>query len=347
MIERNIINYPEDVDNLFLNLYLVGYVNEGESILITVSSKMPEEKIFYMGIVDSFIKENINVTTELIKKILNNKNKKLDLLCWTHPHDDHTKGMVDIIEKYCNKDTLYAMPNVFNIGENVLSSDSNDVIDTIIKMNFNKHVKNRMNLETLSGQGDLQMLNIGNSRSPNQMTIKYYGPYPNIFCMQRPDNVDLNKYSTSLMLCFNGFNIYLGGDTENMNIQSFRNFPKRIHCIKIPHHTSKTSLYLTKLLNPIDIPEIACTTIYNEKLPQEEALIEYINLSKKMFCTSKNIFKSKKLSHNNKEYKYDKNMNVNSLKNTDYGILKIEIDVINGEYTSYLGGDATSVIKRI
>jgi ribonuclease BN (tRNA processing enzyme) len=291
MKEIDTINYNERVDNLFLTIYLIGYSGEGESILFTISSTKPENRLFYIGIIDSYAKNDINITIDLLKKLLdkyNLKNKKLDFLCWTHPHDDHTKGMVGILKKYCNTKTLISTPNVFYMKE-ALSDESNKVINYIFNLNYNKHVKNRSKLEILTGEDRLQIINIGEGRNKWQMVIENYGPYPNIAYMQNPDKtIDLNKLSTSLMLTFNGIKIFLGGDVQDMSIKSFVNFPDKINFIKIPHHTSTTSTYLTKLLKNVELTNIACTTVFNNgKLPEKKLLLKYINLSEKVFCTSK------------------------------------------------------------
>lgn len=347
MKEIDTLNYYEKVDNLFLTIYLIGYSDEGESILFTITSKKPGDRLFYIGIIDSYAKNNINITIELLEKLANKyntKNKKVDFLCWTHPHDDHTKGMAKIIKKYCDSTTLIATPDVFYMKE-ILSDESKKVIECIFNRNHKKRVENRMKLKVLTDENRLQIINIGEGNNKLQMVIENYGPYPNIACMQNLDTIDLNKLSTSLMITFNGLNVFLGGDAQNMNIKSFNNLPDRINLIKIPHHTSLTSNHLTNLLNKVELAEIACTTIFNNKLPEKELLLKYTDLSKEVFCTSRNVIDSKIFTHNNGNYEYDTDINVNSLGVNEYGILKIEIDVVNGSYTPYLVGDTTSVVS--
>ncbi|WP_326514388.1 hypothetical protein [Clostridium intestinale] len=350
MSDDKTINYPdENIENLYLTIYIIGYMEQGESIIITVDSLKPNDRLYYVGVIDSYCKKDVNITTEILKSILaekNEKNKKLDLLCWTHPHDDHTKGMDDIIKNYCNEETLIAMPNVFYMNKN-LSSETQKVIECIKEMNYGKHVQNRGRLQTLSGESQLQILNIGKSEDIQQMTIDFFGPYDNISLMQSEDNIDWNKFSTSLLISINGVNIFLGGDVPNMSIKSFKNFPKYLNFVKIPHHTSSTSSILIEKLNGMGQADIACTTMYSNKLPESELLLSYIDITKEVFSTTSTIIDSKVLSNNNNNYEKYKNVHIKSLDENEYGILKIKIDVINSEYTPYIAGNATRVSRSI
>ena len=175
------INYYEDVKDLFLNLYLIGYENEGESIIISVTSSNPEKRLFYIGIVDSYKSGDINLTKEVLEHIferyeLKKEKRKINFLCWTHPHDDHTKGMDDIIKQYCNNKTLIALPCIFYM-DSLLTDESKKALEAIKAISFNrKNVKNRGRLELLSNNNDLQKLNIGIGRNKHEMLIEYYGP---------------------------------------------------------------------------------------------------------------------------------------------------------------------------
>lgn len=347
MKETDVINFYDDFNNLFLNFYLIGYESEGESILITITSTEPEKKIYYVAIIDSYETKNINVTTKLLENILDDykqKDKKIDLLCWTHPHDDHSKGMLNILKKYCAQETLIVTPNLFYMPTNNFTNEVNEIISFIRNMSFNKRVPKRANLEILEGEDDLQIVNVGNAEDTYQMKVKNYGPYSNVAYMQNPDDIDLNKLSISLMLSINGFNIFLGGDTHNMNINSFRNFPEHINLLKIPHHTSPTAKDLAKRLNILDPTEIACTTIYN-KLPEKELLKKYIDLSQEIFCTSNNLIDSVDFTDNNDKYQNDEEISFSEDKK--HGVLKIALDIIKGEYIPHIGGNATSIKKCI
>lgn len=341
MIKVPKVNYFEEVNNLFITIYLIGYKDEGESILFTLSSSNPTNKLLYIGVIDSYSLNNKNITIELIEQILaeyDSEKRKLDFLCWTHPHDDHTKGMVNILKKFSDKNTLITLPSIFYMTDK-MSNEAKDVIEYIKKMNRRKRVENRSNLEFLNGEGILHEVEIGRGRKYN-MTLEYFGPYPNISSIQ--EAIDWNKFSTSIMLTINGIKVYLAGDIENMSIKSISEFPDRINYIKIPHHTSPTSSGIVKLLNKVDLTEIACTTVYNNKLPNKKLLSEYIHIVKDVFTTSKRIIDTN-IKDNSSKFNQDSKVN-SSLNNDEFGVVKVEIDVINGIYNTYLAGDAACVI---
>ena len=82
-------------ENLVLSIYLVGYKNIGESIVVLFHDAGKEEKEpVFSFVVDSYKKDDLFLT----KKILDdNEVKGLDIVCWTHPHRDHTPGIDEIV----------------------------------------------------------------------------------------------------------------------------------------------------------------------------------------------------------------------------------------------------------
>lgn len=63
---------------MYIELYLIGYLNNGESILIALRDK---ENIWFTAVVDAFKYYNINKTLDIIKEL---NIQTLDLLCLTH-----------------------------------------------------------------------------------------------------------------------------------------------------------------------------------------------------------------------------------------------------------------------
>ncbi|WP_142237902.1 hypothetical protein [Bacillus toyonensis] len=307
--------------------------------MFTLTSTDPEQKLIYVGAIDSYTLNNVNVTAELLEKITNEYDlpgRKLDFLCWTHPHDDHTKGMVNIIQKFCDNETLITMPHIFYMPN--LPSEALNVVQHIQKVNKGRPVEKRSKLKFLDGEGILQIARVGGGRK-NEMILEHFGPYANISSMQG-DNIDWNKFSTSIMLTINGIRVYLAGDIEDMTIKTIEEFPDRINYIKIPHHTSLTSSRILELL--IEPTEIACTTVYKDKLPNRDLLTKYIGTINDVFCTSEKIIKSK---FKNNSGKFSRASKINSsLKDDEFGVVKVEIDVIEAQYKTYLAGDAVCVV---
>ena len=74
-------------NSLFFEVYLIGYNSQGESILFFLRT---DEGVIYSGVVDCYTYKSINKTIDLLKK---ENIEKIDFLCWTHPHDDHSLGI--------------------------------------------------------------------------------------------------------------------------------------------------------------------------------------------------------------------------------------------------------------
>ncbi len=66
----------------------------------------------YLLVIDSYEKNNVNQTLDILDKI--HKKRKLDMLIWTHPHDDHSIGLEHIISKRCDKNTKIITAEILN-----------------------------------------------------------------------------------------------------------------------------------------------------------------------------------------------------------------------------------------
>ena len=76
--------------------YIIGYKNEGESVLFFVRA---DGGISFSGLIDCFRLRDIDKINDILKE---NGVKKLDFICWTHPDLDHSKGLKDIIQNYAS-----------------------------------------------------------------------------------------------------------------------------------------------------------------------------------------------------------------------------------------------------
>ena len=48
-----------------------------------------------------------------VKMVLEKERiKKVDFVCWTHPHDDHTRGLDEIWKEYCTKETCFCCSDI-------------------------------------------------------------------------------------------------------------------------------------------------------------------------------------------------------------------------------------------
>ena len=101
----------EELKDLFIKIYLIGFEMQGESCIFLIYSKEPRRKLIYSIVMDCYKDSEINEVEEICKSELG--QEKLDMLVWSHPHDDHTVGLDEIIKKYCGEQTKIILANIF------------------------------------------------------------------------------------------------------------------------------------------------------------------------------------------------------------------------------------------
>ena len=95
-------------DKVYIAVYHLGYSKQGESSILILYT---EEKVLYSLVIDCYQEEQCNMTIQILSEW--RLENKLDVFIWTHPHDDHSIGIQDIIKKYCNKNSLIFLANIF------------------------------------------------------------------------------------------------------------------------------------------------------------------------------------------------------------------------------------------
>lgn len=297
--------------NLFIEIYLIGYNSEGESILFLVKT---EEDIIFSGVIDCYEDNGINKTIYLIEKF---NIKELDFLCWTHPDEDHSKGLNKILDKYTTKNTRIVIPESLLYFYKKLNEKTqlicNDIIDKVAKK------KDEEMYDVICAQSGLPLINYqikNNSRlRPYNFMITSISPFSDLLLSQyKNDKLKNNNFCIALQLEMEDINLLFTSDIERRTINRFSDniqLPNNIHYIKIPHHGSDKSQLFLNFLQNIENDPIACTTVYaNSHIPNFELLNQYKGICNKVFCTNSKI----------KTHINGKN---------GYGILATKIDVIN------------------
>ena len=96
-------------DNLIVKVYIIGYSLRGESILILFLDKGDNLKVLYSIVIDSFKYKGEHKTLDIMDDY-NLKVLKLNMLIWSHPDFDHTLGLKEIIQNYCDENTQVVLP---------------------------------------------------------------------------------------------------------------------------------------------------------------------------------------------------------------------------------------------
>lgn len=270
---------------LKFNIYVIGYANQGESIIFTLEN---DYGIIYSGVIDCFENDNLNQTINILNNL---KIEKLDVLCWTHPHEDHTIGMDKLIEQYTSEKTKLIYPaNVYNVNQqNYHTKKTSDMIKKVIL----SRKKKKPSLSPINGFKPIDRKQLGNQPDNfYELEIMALTPVSEILerrILEGKVNTP-NDYSISIIISVGGINFLFGGDIQDTTIKKVdKNYiPLKIDYIKIPHHASKHSIALLNWCSRINKSSISCTTEYSSSnLPDKDVIDKYKLYFNEIYCTSK------------------------------------------------------------
>lgn len=309
-----------DVTKLKVKIIVIGYGLYGESTLVLL---MNEDVAFYAIVIDSYhykhdkIKNSpyINKTIDLLVK---NGVKRLDVLCWTHPHDDHSKGIPRLIKKFCDSDTKILFPIYLEDNEKDIvkyGDTSKQNLKSILRVN-----REHKGLATPIGVPDkgeenideFNVLDIYNSELVACVRIDALTPISSMLTEYVNEALcnDPNELSIALVIDVNGYSFYFGGDTTNKHINHSKQLKmSRCKFVKIPHHASKTAKDLVDYLPPM--LDGVCTTVYKRgkaDLPDNSVLRLYRPYGADIYST--NMHKRDDVAYGIIEYVYDFSMGI-------------------------------------
>lgn len=292
-------------NNLRVKIFLIGYKNQGESIVILFID-VKQRDVKYSIVIDSYKTKEKNITDEILRSY---SVRCLSLLCWTHPDIDHSLGMDFLIKKYCKDTTKVLLPDYFyNESSDIVSINDRDLKDAVDRIFCLNRLKKR-HVTTINVPAN-NFIQVDNMKfvgidGLSHISINAVTPISSIlaqYVKSCKHNVEKNELSISMIIDIDDYYIYLGGDAVNRHIDSINSgYLEQCRFIKIPHHASNTSRNLLSYLS--DNVDTACTTIFSSKdLPRDEILLEYSSLCRVFSTGAKN---SKQYDFGVVEYEYD------------------------------------------
>lgn len=311
-------------NNAIVNIYLIGYKHQGESIVIEINDDLLKKPI--CGIIDCFKSNNLNKTLEILKE----KNiDELRFVFWSHPDNDHSFGLEEILEKF-NKNILIVGVSEGISCKEIISSINNEdtnsadymkkifrnlaeisrkIEDGFISIN---HATRRLNIDFCLKNGEKRLFSIEPiapfSHKCREESIKLF---THIINNDKQSEIRKNKISTGFIFSIGEYKACFTGDMINESLpkgksaERFRNKLKSIDVLKIPHHGGMSSDKFIGFL-PKSF-ELAGVTRYNDTNPSPEIIKRYKNKTR-VYSTS------------------DINMQNN---NNQYGIIKVTIPFDN------------------
>ena len=249
-MEMRVLPNDIELDTVFVDIHCIGKNPIGEGIIINVNCK---DKSIYSGIID----EGFN------KKIFEeNKIEKLNFICWSHPHDDHTNGIKEVIGKYTDKNTMIIVPCGISDVKRKMTPLCKKTYKPIKKINSRGKKRDGEYIE-VSQFTVLPTIKFVDQRGKELIIgIKTISPVSKrINNLRNNKEVNLNELSICMIISINGVEFLFTGDIYN------------------------------NVINEMNINKEDIKNIVYYKIPHHELLEGYIKRGMKVYCTSSSYLK--------------------------------------------------------
>lgn len=283
----------EDFRLLKLRIFTIGYSSEGESILGIIDDG---HKHLFSFVVDSYQIGNkegfmFNATLEKLKEL---GICSIDAFIWTHPDDDHSKGIETLLATF-DKEAKAAifLPAMLN-GELDITDETRANLDYLF-YNYNRGTKYNMNMVVKNQNMDCSALKLTfkERRSGRIIAAVFHFLAPAGARLLRETCVNksfkFNRMSIMFSLRFNHFDYLFCGDLMGDDVQFLdKEFLKNVQFVKIPHHGSYHTKQLPELFVRQNTNHVVATTTTFAKsnLPDKKTIEMYKPFCKGVYSTS-------------------------------------------------------------
>ena len=290
----------ESVLYLELQVYVIGYYPQGECILILVFDTYAQS-VRKSILIDCYSGKKQKQLRNILDEKGVSSDNPLDLFIWTHPDEDHSLGIRDIVENYTGSETIMVMPDGVSIWTLIRKRQLLNYVSILERFKKNKLQLERVNSSN-NREDTIKYLScafIDPGRDPIKFNIEVLTPYADdaIRSTEIKKNAKKNEVSISALLHFGGLHLYFGGDVEDAAITKVPLYKMNgVSFVKIPHHGSDTSIMLPKRI--VDSQEDAddeentqvtsvstCYHVGGSNLPLDEVLELYCDFSQKICLT--------------------------------------------------------------
>lgn len=247
-------------DNLRVCLYVVGYSNIGESIIVLFKDiGRRDTDVIFSFVVDCYKKDDLFLTKHILDE---NNVSALDMVFWTHPHKDHTPGIDEIVKAYFKPEMIFFKPKFYfgNLQEDLLQKESEFTAEAnaCLEQYFDDEVKEYDCRRTLTGEGDVTnhypMQMVADDGTSKDVVFYFLTPIGRLIdeyslkghILNRP-----NDLSISFVMSVDGYDFYFGADAEREHCQCIEpEIVRSMRWIKVPHHCSNGGRYICENLGP-------------------------------------------------------------------------------------------------
>ena len=305
--------YTPDCTSLQLRIHVLGYYPRGESILVVLYDTM-RKCVLQSILIDCYEVNNINRFEKLLNEYNLHKNK-LTYFIWTHPDEDHSVGIPDLIKKYVDKRSLIFVPcglsrDCMNLKRlslksilTHLSSFTPVLKSFVAVMKCSRMRPSIVDMATASSNSILpdmygEIYKDGYEKTCDFL-IEFLTPIKNKVFTKTITNTSFlkNDISISFNLKFGNKIFFFGGDAEDESLKEIKpNRWENTVFVKIPHHGSTTSQLLPTFYDDAlarsgkNTPRItAVTTSFendsNIHLPEKTVLDKYKSSARGIYVT--------------------------------------------------------------
>lgn len=272
--------YVSSFENLLVSIFVVGYKNIGESIVVLLrdNAKSEETAVIMSMVIDSYKTSKLNLTRTILEKF---EVKTLDFVCWTHPHCDHSPGIDDLIKDYFHDNLVIFSPEFHyaNLSPDLLKSESARTMEI-----FNgiwDQVKDNANFQeiwrTVLANGDathtypmkIHSISENTDKSISFFFLTPLGSRTAKYAVVGNEFSSPNELSVSFIMSLDGYDFYFGGDTENEHADGIdTRIIQGMRWIKVPHHCSFGAQSISDRVGP-NLDFAASTVFTSSDLPEE------------------------------------------------------------------------------
>lgn len=266
-----------NLQDLSLDIYVVGYPGIGEAILTMICDGTT---VLFTTLTDCYITSYCNH----ISSILDARGiSSIDAFIWTHPDEDHSVGICEILEKYDaqHKAEIY-LPEEFILEVPFKICGEASKAIQYIKEKYNTGRKYNISTVGVSKEESRDLIRLRFTENKGERFIRcqwqFLAPFSGLVWRQASkDDFTLNDLSIVYSMFFNGVNFLFCGDLEDrtvkfMNGQYFQN----VYFVKIPHHGSYGSKSLVRKLQENQVTDsLAVTTSFKSAHPYPETIELY------------------------------------------------------------------------
>lgn len=304
---------------LYIDIYLIGYRVEGESIIFIIYT---DDKVDYVGVIDSYEVDGDNTTIEILDKL---NIERIDLLCWTHPDKDHSLGidkLLDLVDRDSNIVIPYGLERIKQqLKPNILANYNK--INQIAKLRQNYSVIEVMQDTKLNKKRVYEYIDV--KPMDYEFNITALSPHSSIIkkrSLSEAKELKMNDYSIAFYMGLGVCDFLFAGDIEKQSLERIytEDIPESYEYVKIPHHASETSEEIfSTIFTEETINEMACTTtatVGRTHLPNKKIIKMYKSCTKEVYCTDNHMsFIDTKMGDDT---------------NNDKGVIYCRFDILNG-----------------